>query len=88
MSFRYATDSFESVPSSESRRLLRKCDWLWANRHLLTHTALRHDLNPLLKWAVGSYRIIYTYDEDADDMVVHLVAHRRDVYKQASNIEV
>ena len=87
MPLRYAPNSFENVPSSEYRRLIRKCEWLWTNRLILTHTPLRHDLNPVLKWPVGNYRIIYTYHEDADDMVMRLVAHRRDVYKQAADLD-
>ena len=87
MGFRYQADSFKSVPSSEHRRLILKCEWLWTNRHILTHTYLRNDLNPFCKWEVGSYRIIYTYDDESDNLVIYLVAHRRDVYKKATGLD-
>ncbi len=54
---------------------------------MLTHTSLRHDLNHFFKRQVGDYRIIYTYDTEADDMVIRLIAHRRDVYKKAANLD-
>lgn len=87
MALRYDASAFEYVPTSENRRFIRKCEWLWANRQILTHTSLRHDLNPLLKWEVGHYRIIYTYDDESDDLVILLIAHRRDVYRRAANLD-
>ena len=87
MGLLYQADAFESMPSSQHRRLIRKCEWLWTNRQILTHSYLRHDLNPFFKWEVGDYRIIYTYDDEPDDLVIYLVAHRRDVYKRATSLD-
>lgn len=87
MALIYDPDAFEDVPSSEYRRFTRKCEWLWTNRHILTHTFLRHDLNPFFKWEVGNYRIIYTYHDESDDLVIRLVALRRDVYKKAASLD-
>ena len=88
MALRYDPDAFEHVPPSEYQKLTRKCEWLWTNRQTLSHTALRHDLNPFLRRPVGAYRIIYTYDNDQDEMVIRLIAHRNVVYKRASRLDV
>ena len=87
MALRYDPSAFDDVPVSERSRLIRKCEWLWTNRHLLTHSSLRYDLNPFLKWEVGNYRIIYTYDDESDDIVIRLVGHRRDIYKRAADLD-
>lgn len=87
MALRYDPSAFEHAPVSEHRRLIRKCEWLWTNRLVLTHHPLRNDLNPFLKWEVGHYRIIYTYDNESDDLVIRLIAHRREVYKIASGLD-
>ena len=86
MTLRFDEDSFAGLPKRETERLLKKAEWIWENREVLTHTGLRHDLNPFLRWHVGDYRLIYTYDAESDEMFVHLGAHRRDVYQQASKL--
>ena len=86
MALLYAPDAFDSVPQSERRRLVRKAEWLWNNRKVISHSLLRHDLNPFMRWRVDVYRIIYTYDEETDEMVIHLGAHRDDVYERAAKL--
>ena len=86
MSLLYDDEAFDSVPKQELRRLIRKIEWLWQNRAIVTHVQLRQDLNPFCKWRVGDYRILYTFDSEADEMVIRLVAHRRDVYDDAAGI--
>lgn len=87
MALRYDPNALDDVPVSEQRRFVRKCEWIWTNRAVLTHAFLRHDLNPFFKWEVGNYRIIYTYDDDSDDLVIRLIAHRRYVYKRAAALD-
>ena len=87
MALRYEPSALDGVPTSEQRRIIRKCEWLWAHRKILAHTTLRHVLNPFLKWQVGHYRIIYIYDDESDDLVIRLVAHRRDVYMRAAGLD-
>lgn len=35
----------------------------------------------VLKFRVGEYRALYTYDSTSLTIVVHVVKHRREVYK-------
>ena len=69
------------IPPDDVRRLFEKIAWLWANRKLIQHSPLKANLAGFFKRRLGDYRIIYTYDGEADDMVVHLVAPRDIVYK-------
>ena len=86
MPLRFDPDAFAGLPKREADRLLKKAEWIWENRKALTHTLLRHDLNPFLRWPVGDYRLIYTYDPESDDMVFRLGGHRQDVYQRASKL--
>ena len=80
---RFDPDAFSGIPQSESERILIKITWLWDNRGIILHHPLRHDLSRLCKRTLGKYRIIYSYDENPDDMTVYLVGTRDDIYKDA-----
>ena len=86
MTLRYDDDAFADVPRSELQRLVRKTEWLWSNRAVLNHTFLTEKLNPFMRWRVGDYRIIYTFDRERDHLVIRLVGHRRDVYNRAARL--
>ena len=36
----------------------------------------------LYRLRVGDYRIVYAVDQDAKEVIVHYVRHRREVYRQ------
>ncbi len=81
MALLFAPDAFKDIQGSEIDRLTRKVNWLWINRLLVKHEPLRWDLSGYFKRRVGNYRIIYTYDETLDEMVVHLVGLRDSIYQ-------
>ena len=81
MSLFFVPDALESIPQDQKERLIRKIDWLWVNRMVVTHLALRGDLSGFFKRRVGDYRIIYTYDNPSDEMVIHLVGLRDSIYQ-------
>jgi mRNA interferase RelE/StbE len=78
----FAPDALESIPHNEKERLKRKIDWLWVNRLVITHQPLHWDLSGFFKRRVGNYRVIYTYDNSSDDMVIHLVGLRDSIYQE------
>jgi mRNA interferase RelE/StbE len=77
----FVPDALEGIPQNEKDRLERKIDWLWVNRMVVTHLPLRGDLSGFFKRRVGNYRIIYTYDNPSDEMVIHLVGLRDSIYQ-------
>jgi len=81
MALQFNPDAFEDIPSHERGRLMRKIDWLWVNRMIIRHVPLSGDLSGFFKRRVGKYRIIYTYDEASDEMIIHLVGLRDSIYK-------
>ena len=63
------------------RRLVNRIHWLAENLDAIQPTALRGDLAGLYRFRVGDYRIIYEILYDERTIVVHLVGHRREVYR-------
>ena len=79
----FAPDALSGIPQVEGERILEKTDWLWDNRGIIIHHPLRHGLSGYCKRQLGRYRIIYSYDENPDEMVIHLVGTRDSIYKDA-----
>jgi mRNA-degrading endonuclease RelE of RelBE toxin-antitoxin system len=80
---RFDPDAFSDISKAEDERILKKIQWLWDNRMIVDHHPLRHDLSGLYKRLLGKYRIIYSYDEKPDRMVICLVGTRDTIYKDA-----
>ncbi len=76
-------DALSGISQVEGERILKKIDWLWDNRRIVIHHHLRHDLSGLYKRTLGKFRIIYSYDEIPDNIVIHLVGTRDIIYKDA-----
>jgi mRNA interferase RelE/StbE len=83
MSLLYDPDALASIPSNDIDRVMKKIDWLWLNREFVTHESLSENLSGFYKRRLGKYRIIYTYDNDSDDMVIRLAGLRDTIYKDA-----
>lgn len=81
MSLLVAPNAFDDIPHDEMGRLKRKINWLWANRNFVSHMALHGDMKNYFKRPMGKYRIIYTYDEAIDEMIIYLVGNRDSIYK-------
>lgn len=80
---RFDPDAFSGVPQSDVQRIFKKIEWVWENRTIIVHHPLRHDLSGFFKRVLGKYRIVYTYDDKTDDMVIHLVGTRDTIYQDA-----
>ena len=64
-----------------AQRILAKIRWLSENFDNLTPEVLIGDWQGLFKLRVGSYRVVYTVSQKDQLITVHLVGHRRDIYK-------
>ena len=83
MALLFDQDAFSFVPRQDAERIMKKIDWLWLNREYVTHKLLCENLNDFYKWRLGKYRILYTYDNESDDMTIHLIGTRDTIYKDA-----
>ncbi len=76
-----AADELASLNRPAAQRILNKLRWLAENFENLTPEPLRGDLQGLFKLRVGSYRVLYSFDQTTQVITVHLVGHRENVYR-------
>jgi mRNA interferase RelE/StbE len=77
-----ATSDLRRIDKSTAQRILRKLKWLSQNFNDLTLEKLTGELGGFYKLRVGSYRVIYTVNQEGHLLVVHLIGHRRDIYRR------
>ncbi|MCH8949861.1 MAG: type II toxin-antitoxin system mRNA interferase toxin, RelE/StbE family [Chloroflexi bacterium] len=77
-------DALHGIPPRDVTRILDKVEWLWQHRAEIIHHPLGENLSEFYKKRVGKYRIIYSYDENPDDLVVRLVGTRDSIYQEAT----
>ena len=62
--------------------MLETTDWLAANLGNLKPEALTGDLSGFYKFRVGDYRILYEILRDEQAIVIHMIGHRREIYRR------
>ncbi len=65
-----------------AQRALKKTRWLAENFEDITPEILKGDFKGLFKLRIGDYRVLYTVNYNERKIIIHLVGHRKDVYKQ------
>ena len=76
-----AVDDLSRLDKVIAHRILIKVRWLSENFDNLTPEVLIGEWKGLFKLRVGSYRVVYTMSQKDQIITVHLVGHRRDIYK-------
>jgi mRNA interferase RelE/StbE len=75
-----ATIELQALTSMIQERILRKVYWLSENFKDVIPQSLSADLSGLFKLRIGDYRVIYSFDTEAQLITIHKVGHRRDIY--------
>ena len=63
-------------------RIIERIDWLAANVHATRLEKLTANLAGLCKLRVGDYRIVYEVLDNEQIVVIHLIGHRKDIYRK------
>jgi len=77
-----AADDLRHLGKPVAQRILHKLKWLSQNFDDLTPRKLTGELGGFCRLRVGSYRVIYTANREEHELVIHLIGHRRDIYKR------
>jgi len=64
------------------QRVIERIGWLANNVEDVKHEILTADLSGLYKLRVGEYRVIYEMLPREETVIIHLVGHRREIYKK------
>ena len=67
--------------TNRSQTIVRKLRWLAQNLDSINLESLKGGLAGLYKLREGDYRIAYQVLRSENTIVIHLIGHRRDVYK-------
>jgi mRNA interferase RelE/StbE len=76
-----ALEDLKRLDRAVVHRVFKKLRWLSENFDSLQPEGLSGPLAGLLKLRVGDYRVLYEAERAGKRLTVHLVGHRRDIYK-------
>jgi len=76
-----ASEDLRRLGKPVAQRILHKLKWLSQNFDDLAPERLTGELRAFYRLRVGSYRVIYTAHQEKRQLVIHLIGHRRDIYK-------
>lgn len=64
-----------------AHRIFQKIKWLSENFEAVVPEPLKGKWKGKFKLRVGDYRVVYNVNHDTRLIVVHLIGHRREIYK-------
>jgi len=76
-----AIEDISHLDKAIAQRILTKMRWLSENFDILTPEVLIGKWQGLFKLRVGNYRVVYTVNQKDKLIIVHLIGHRRNIYK-------
>jgi len=76
-----SVEDLERLDKPVAQRILDKINWLAENIDLIDPEQLTGEWKKVYKLRVGDYRVLYTFDNVDKNIVIHLIRHRREVYK-------
>jgi len=62
-------------------RVIKRIKWLLENLDSIIPESLSGEFKGKFKLRVGDYRVIYSVNSELKLILVHLVGHRREIYK-------
>ena len=77
-----AASELGRLDKTVARRVLERIGWLADNIEKTRSQTLKGDLTGLYKLRVGDYRVFYAVIKEERIIVIHLVGHRKDVYRK------
>lgn len=77
-----AAEELRRLDRAAAQRILNKLKWLSQNFSDLVPEKLTAEFRAFYKLRIGSYRVIYTVDRDEHQLLIHIIGHRRDIYKR------
>lgn len=76
-----ASRALERLDKAVATRVVRRLRWLAENLDSLSPEPLKGRLRGLYKLREGDYRVAYEILRDERVIIVHLIGHRREIYK-------
>lgn len=77
-----AESDLAGLNKSIAQRILTKIRWLAENFNVITPEPLSGQWKGVYKLRVGDYRVLYTFNTLTETITIHIIRHRREVYKK------
>ena len=77
-----AAEELSRLDRPTRRRVIQRIHWLAKNLEDIKHEFLKGELSSLCKLRAGEYRIVYEILHDEQILMIHLIGHRREIYKK------
>ena len=78
-----AVDELARLDKPVAKRVSKRIRWLAENLATIHPERLKGSLSGLYKLRVGDYRVIYQIIKSEKTVVIHLIGHRREIYKSS-----
>ena len=76
-----AEEDLARLPKRQAQLAIERLRRLGENAETTRHRALAGQLRGVFRLRIGDYRALYTLDHSARRVIVHIVRHRREVYR-------
>ena len=77
-----ATRELAGLDKPIGRRIVERVNWLAENLHDIDPEAMSGSLAGFYKLRVGDYRVLYEVRHDEQLIVIHMIGHRREIYRK------
>ena len=75
-----AAADLSNIDKVPAQRIVNKLSWLAKNLDLVSPLPLKGDLAGFFKLRIGDWRVIYQVDYDIEEITVHQIGHRKEIY--------
>jgi mRNA interferase RelE/StbE len=76
-----ALEDISKLDRTVIERITKKIEWLSESFDAVSPQALKGKFHGMFKLVVGDWRVIYTADFRNKLITVHLIGHRKEIYK-------
>jgi mRNA interferase RelE/StbE len=76
-----ALEDISKLDRSVIERVTKKIEWLSESFDAVSPQALKGKFHGMFKLVIGDWRVIYTADLRNKLITVHLIGHRKEIYK-------
>ena len=80
----FTPQAFEDISKLDRaviERIAKKIEWLSESLDAISPQALKGKFHGTFKLVTGDWRVIYTPDFANKTITIHLIGHRREIYK-------
>ncbi len=76
-----ALEDISKLDRTVITRITKKIEWLSESLDVVSPQALKGKFHGMFKLVIGDWRAIYTADFSNKTITVHLIGHRKEIYK-------